>query len=573
MTKQWQIQEKAPADFAADFQGMHPVIRQLLYNRGLRTTVQIEHFLHPELALAHYEPSLFRAMDAAVELIVSHIKARHAIVVCGDYDADGVSSSAIMTEVLSALKANVDVWIPSRFGQGYGLNKQIIDELKTQNVSLIITVDNGIRAKAEAEYAQSLGIDVVITDHHEGSPEESELPQCLVIDPILPTETYPFKYLCGAGVALKLAQALINRSTLEAETKKALYEKLVGLAAIGTVADCVSVLGENRLIIAQGLDVLNHRPRVGIRALMEVSGVALGELNEWNISWQITPRLNVAGRLDHANTAYRLLVTTETEEARKIAAELNQKNIERQVMTATIVEAAAADIEKNQQNEQMLVAISPNVFDESAIGWNEGVIGLSAGRLAERFAKPCFVITRSEGNIKGSGRSVEQCNLAIALEAGKDFLERYGGHKMACGFTVNSVDQVKDFVTAVRAQVAEQLQGVDLSPILRIDSQMSLEEVTDDFIEAIETFAPFGQDNPEPKFSSRSVIEEVMIMGKEKTHIKFRINGMWALAFNKASIWGDYKPGDTVDLVYTVCFNIFNGRREPQLKIIDLQKI
>lgn len=567
MNKQWKLLEAAPQDFKAALDGLHPIVGRLLYNRGLRTAEQIDYFLHPDKEL---DPFLLTDMRAAVELTVKHIKALNRIAICGDYDADGVSSSAIMTETLRALSAKVEVWIPSRFGQGYGLSQAIIQELKDQGFSLIITVDNGIRSKAEAEFAQSLGIDIIITDHHEGPPTREEEPQCLLIDPILEHETYPFKYLCGAGVAYKFASALITSSKLSEEEKENLKNKIIDLAAIGTIADCVTLLGENRALVAKGLAAINRRPRLGIRELASVAGIT-GELDSWNISWQITPRLNVAGRLDHANTAYQLLITEDASEARQIAGELNQKNIERQVMTKTIVEAAATEIEANQLDEKLLIAVSPNVLDENSPGWNEGVIGLAAGRLAEKYSRPCFVITRSEGKIKGSGRSVEQFNLVEALEAGKEHLDRYGGHKMACGFTLKSVDELDGFVAKAKAMAAKVLAQVDLSPIISVEAELKIEEVNDELIEAVQLFRPFGQDNPEPKFLSRATLEEIMVMGKDKTHIKFRVGGRWALAFGRAEELAHLKSGDIIDFVYTVGFNEFNGRREAQLKIVDLK--
>jgi len=569
MKSSWQIREKASNEFLAEHTELDKVSAQLLYNRNLKTKEQINKFLNPKTNGEH-DPLLFKDMQKAVELCVSFIKERKKIVICGDYDADGVSSSAIMSQTLKKLGADVEVWIPSRFGQGYGLSNTIIDELKDRNFSLLITVDNGIRSKNEAEYAKSLGIEMIVTDHHEGPPTRSEEPQGVLIDPILDHETYPFKYLCGAGVAYKFASALINASTLPSEEKENLKNNIIDLAAIGTIADCVTLLGENRYLAARGLEQMNRKPRLGLRELMNVSNLT-GVLDSWNISWQITPRLNVAGRLDHANAAYQLLVTTNPDEARAIASDLNEKNSERQAMTMTIVSEAIMQIEKEQKNEKLLIAISPNIRDEAKPGWNEGVIGLAAGRIAEKYSRPCFVVTRSEGKIKGSGRSIEQFNLVSALEAGKDHLDRYGGHKMACGFSAKSVEDLEQFCLKARAMANGDLANTDLSPILKIDAEIKIEEVNSKFIESIEKFAPFGQDNPEPKFMSRAVIEEVMIMGKDKTHLKFRFNGLWAVAFRKAAEWGHVEVGTMVDLVYTVCFNDFNGRKEPQLKIIDLK--
>lgn len=571
MAKKWQVLPPMPKDFLSDYPELSLVIRQLLFNRNLVTKLEAEHFLHPELHLKQYEPSLFRSMDEAIKLTISHIKARHKIAVCGDYDADGVSASAIMTEVLRTLKAEVEVWIPSRFGQGYGLNKEIIDELKANNFSLIITVDNGIRSKIEVDYAQSLGLDIIITDHHEGPLTVDDLPNCLIIDPILEHETYPFKYLCGAGVAYKFAVALIRASTLASFEKEKLVERFLDLACLGTVGDCVSLLGENRLLVIQGLDLINKHPRLGLQELMKVANITEGEINEWNISWQIVPRLNVAGRLDHANAAYQLLITGDRAEARKIAADLNNKNIERQKMTEKIVEEASAEIYKNQIDEEFLMAIAPDIAKEDNSSWNEGVIGLAAGKLCERFGKPCFVITRSEGKIKGSGRSVEPFNIVGVLEKASQYLDRYGGHKMACGFSLKDFSLLDDFVKTVREEAKEHLVKLDLTPVLKIDAELKLADVTDDFIEIIESFSPFGEGNPEPNFLSRSNIEEIMVMGKEKTHIKFRLNGKWAIAFGRAEQYKEFKIGDEIDVVYTVCFNIFNGRREAQLKIVDIK--
>ncbi|MCX6792425.1 MAG: single-stranded-DNA-specific exonuclease RecJ [Candidatus Falkowbacteria bacterium] len=574
MAKKWQVLPAMPKDFLSEHTDLLAVVRQLLFNRGLKTKLEADHFLHTELHLKQYLPNSFRSMDEAIQLTISHIKARHKIAVCGDYDADGVSSSAIMTEVIRSLKGEVEVWIPSRFGQGYGLNKQIIEELKANGFSLIITVDNGIRSKAEVEYAQSIGLDVIITDHHEGPLDNNDLPNCLVIDPILKEETYPFKYLCGAGVAYKFASALINASTLAAEEKEKLDQKFLDLAAVGTVADCVSLLGENRLLVIEGLKIINRRPRLGLRELMNVCNIPVGDLTEWNLSWQLVPRLNVAGRLNHANTAYKLLITDSVEEAQQIARELNEKNIERQRMTELIVNEATKMIEQEQKDEFIVIAVAPDLSEaKESSAWNEGVIGLAAGRLCEKFGRPCMVITKSENQIKGSGRSIEQFNIVSPLEAAHEQLTRYGGHKMACGFSLKDEAALVKFIEIVRAQARTELKSVDLTPVLRIDAEMLLSEVNEDFIETIESFAPFGQDNPEPIFLSRARIEEIMVMGKEKTHIKFRLNGKWALAFSRAELFKDLKINDEIDVVYTVCFNIFNGRREAQLKIIDLKSI
>ncbi|HRH32888.1 MAG TPA: single-stranded-DNA-specific exonuclease RecJ [bacterium] len=571
MKKNWLVLPKAPVEFIEQLTDVSPVVAQLLFNRGLITQEQIEIFLEPEIHSKIYDPLMFRNMEAALTLTIDHIKKGSKIVICGDYDADGVTSSAIMTEILRTLKANVDVWIPSRFGEGYGLNKKIISELQEGDVKLIITVDNGIRAKEEIAYAKTLGIDVIVTDHHSGPASLDDLPDCLIINPILKEESYPFKYLCGAGVAYKFASALIHSSTLPIESKQELISRIIDLAAIGTISDCVSLLGENRLIAKEGLEKINAKPRLGLVELMKVANLTPGEISEWNISWQITPRLNVAGRLGTATSAYELLISSSVEEARVLAEELNEKNSARQKITEEIVNAAAEQIIKSQMNEKLLVALSPDLRGEAG-EWSEGVIGLVAGRLVERFSKPCFVISYSEGKVKGSGRSIEQYDLGASLEIGKEYLERYGGHKMACGFTVKSKEDLEPFINSVRQAANEKLELEDLSPILRLDVELTLNEVTENLLEQFEKFIPYGQDNPEPKFLSKNImIEDSMIMGLDKRHIKFRLGGLWGVAFGKAEEYKEYQIGQHIDIAYTVGFNVFNNRRDVQLKIIDVR--
>lgn len=573
MQKTWNLLPKAPEDFFRTQIEFSPIIAQLLFNRGLVTKSEIEHFLHSELHLKNYDPWLFRNMEAAIVLTIDHIKRGSKIVICGDYDADGVSASALMYEALRTLKAKVDVWIPSRFGEGYGLNNTIISELKEQDVKLIITVDNGIRAKQEIAYAQFLGLDVIVTDHHAAPPTSEDLPNCLIVNPILKEETYPFKYLCGAGVAYKFAQALIERSTLASDDKEKLITSLVDVAAIGTISDCVSLLGENRIIVRQGLEVINSKPRLGITELAKVANLTPGEISEWNISWQITPRLNASGRLDHATAAYQLLVTKSVEEAKQLATSLQEKNIARQKITEEMVEAAAAIITKEQENEKLLIVLSPDLRGEEK-SWSEGVIGLVAGRLTERFGRPCFVICLSEGNIKGSGRSIEQYNIGASLEIGKDYLSRYGGHAMACGFTVKDQASLESFVQVMREEAKRQLENTNLAPTISIDSEIAIDQLNDTLVEELEKFVPYGEDNPEPCFVSYNVsIHDIMIMGADKRHIKFRFGDVWAIAFGRAEEYKDLKIGDRVDVVYTVGFNIFNNRRSVQLKIVDLRPV
>lgn len=574
--KNWLILPKIDSEFIEKYPEYSRVVLQLLYNRGLKEKEEIEAFLNPDCAENGYDPFLFQNMRAALELIVKHIKKGDFIVVYGDFDADGVTASAILAETLSTLKANVDVYIPDRASEGYGLNNQAIDLLAQAGAKLIITVDNGIRGKDEVEYAKSLGIDVIITDHHQPSEDESELPDCLIINPMAKGEKYPFKYLAGVGVAFKLAKALIGEAKLEESVKKKLEENILDLAAIGTVADCVTVLGENRIIIKEGLKIINKQNRVGLDELIKQAQVN-GRIDAWNIGWQIAPRLNAAGRLEHANTAFELLTTKNKQEAQAIAARLNGKNIERQKITNEIAEYCKQVVEKELGDDKILILADPAIISGTN-SWPEGVIGLVAGRLCEQYNRPVLVITEGHGEIKGSGRSIEEFNIIKALEEIKEFFLRFGGHAQACGFTLKSKDNLPDFIKKMKRIADAILKDIDLRPRVVVEAELDLEEVSEELIKDMEKFAPFGEDNERPRFASRNaVIRDIMTMGIDGRHVKFRMGntqagGFWAVAFNQAETWQDLRIGDKVDIVYYAEMNEFNGRREAQLKVVDIKK-
>jgi single-stranded-DNA-specific exonuclease len=570
MNKNWLILPKIDSEFIKKFPEYSRVVLQLLYNRGLKEKEEIEAFLNPDCAENGYDPFLFQNMRAALELIIEHIKKGDFIVVYGDFDADGVTASAILAETLSTLKANVDVYIPDRASEGYGLNNQAIDLLAQAGAKLIITVDNGIRGKESVEYAKSLGADVIITDHHQPPEDESELPDCLIINPMAKGEKYPFKYLAGVGVAFKLAKALIGEAKLEENMKRKLEENILDLAAIGTVADCVTVLGENRIIIKEGLKIINKQKRVGLDELIKQAQVN-GRIDAWNIGWQIAPRLNAAGRLEHANTAFELLTTKNKQEAQAIAARLNGKNIERQKITNEIAEYCKQVVEKELGDDKILILADPAIISGTN-SWPEGVIGLVAGRLCEHYNRPVLVITEGHGEIKGSGRSIEEFNIIKALEEVKEFFLRFGGHAQACGFTLKSKDNLPDFIKKMKRIADAILKDVDLRPRVVVEAELDLEEVSEELIKDMEKFAPFGEDNERPRFASRDVaIRDIMTMGIDGRHVKFKMGNFWAVAFNQAETWQDLRIGDKIDIVYYAEMNKFNGRSEIQMKVVDIK--
>jgi len=575
MSKNWQILAKIEDNFIEQFPQYDRLTLQLLKNRGLAEKGEIEEFLNADYEINSHDPFLFKDMRAAVELIIAKIKAGEKITVYGDYDADGVTSTALMLETLKTLKAEVDVYIPNRVSEGYGLNNEAIKEIYDLGTKLLITVDNGIRGKAEVAYAKSLGLTVIVTDHHLAPAEERDLPDCLVIDPIVAGENYPFKYLSGVGTAFKFATALIRSSSLSAEDKIKLEERNLDLVAIGTVADCVKLLGENRVLVKKGLEILNKTKRLGILALIKAAKINNGKLlDSWNIGFQLAPRLNAAGRMDHANTAFELIVTKDKAEAEQLARDLSVKNSDRQRETESIVGQIEATLAAGLE-DKIIVAVSPSVY-EAGEQWNEGIIGLAAGRLMEKYYLPVIVITGNDSEMKGSGRSIPEFNLMSGVEQIHDSLARYGGHAAACGFSIMGKKNLEQFIVELKVLANQALSGLDLRREILVDAEIDFSEVDDQLIKIIDRFAPFGEENARPKFLSRNLtVVDMINLGSDGRHLKLRVkNGQAgvksALGFGQSDKWPDLRIGDKIDLVFYPEINEFNGKREVQLKIVDL---
>lgn len=568
MSKIWQIFPKIEQNFIDKYPEYNKVVLQLLFNRGITEKHEIQKFLNPDYNNM-LDPFLFNDMDKSVNLIIQHIKKQNKIIVYGDYDADGVTASAVLIKILTILKANVEVYLPDRTTEGYGLNKKAIKKLTEQNVKLIITVDAGICNKNEVKYAQEMNIDVIITDHHI-PPKKEDMPQCLIINAHIKNEKYNFKYLAGVGVAFKLAKAIISKSTLTNEIKQKLENSMLDLIAIGTIADCVALLGENRILTKHGLKMLNNTKKIGLLELIKTIQNNNNTLDAWNVAFQIAPRLNAAGRMDHANTAFELLTTKNQEEAICLANRLNDKNIDRRKITEKIVQ----EIEKQanaQSNDKIIIGICD--FEEKNKVWNEGVVGLAAGRICDKYYKPTLVITKSQNEYKGSGRSIEEFDIREALEQCDSFLINYGGHPRACGFSLLPKNLDK-FKLKIKQLAEQKLEQADLRPKLKIECELNIDKINESLINEIDKCAPFGQDNSKPIFISKNArINNIVNMGIDGQHIKFRINNLWALAFREAEKWKNIKTGDCVDVVYYMEMNEFNGIREPQIKIVDIKHI
>lgn len=564
MNKKWNIAEKYDKEFESRFPEMSGVVLQLLWNRNLKTQEQIDVFLGPDYVRDQYDPFLFMDMKKTVERIFKAIKNKENIVVYGDYDADGVSSTAVMYATLKHLGAeNLSVYIPNRMKEGYGLNKGSVDYLIEKGVDLVVTVDCGISGAEEVGIFQANEIDVIITDHH---MEPSELPDAYaIICPTLKRENYEFRELAGVGVAFKVAQALLRE---EKKSNEAFEKWLLDLVAIGTVADCMPLLDENRTLVKWGLLVLNKTQRLGLRELIASANIK-GKLGTYNVGFQIAPRLNAAGRMDHANTAYELLVTDDEAESLAIANDLNQKNQARQKLTEEMMKISLEQIGEVKDSDKLLIIMHE--------GWSAGLVGLVAGRLADRFYRPVLVFGKDKETYIGSGRSVKEFDITSALQQTSEHLKEFGGHAQACGLTIEGSGNYEKFREKIIKVANEKLKEVELAPSIEIEAETVMNEMNWELINILDKFVPFGEGNPEPKFLTRNlVVDNIVAMGQAGKHLRFDLKSEQGgkaekfVAFGAAEKWAEIKINDKIDVVYEFGVNEWNGNRELQFKVIDL---
>lgn len=567
-SKNWKVAEPISAKILAKFPEIHPIILQLLFNRGIDSQEKIDQFLNPDYGDGLHDPFLFKDMEKAVKRILKAIEGKEKIVVYGDYDADGVCASAIMVSILKKLGAKVNIYIPYREKEGYGLNEQAVTELADQGTDLIITVDNGISNKGEVDILNKKKVDVIITDHHH---QPLEIPKAFaIINPNLDKEKYPFKGLTGAGVAYKVAQAMAERQKdYKVEQLDQGWEKwLLDLVAIGTIADLQPLLDENRVLVSYGLIVLGKTPRPGLLELIKSLKNKTSKLDAKVVGWQISPRLNAAGRLNHASTAYELLITEDKDKAIKLARELNQTNQQRQQITEKILTEVKKLIGE-VKDQKILIAVGQN--------WSIGVVGLVSGRISDMFRLPSLIISRSEGKIIGSGRSIEEFNMIEAIEKCHQYLDRYGGHAQACGFTVKDETALAEFIKKMTDLTKQELKGKKLAPTLEIDGQVDLENVNWGLFENLEKFEPFGEDNPKPRFSATKLtVVDTRTVGKDGNHLRLTIKHNHqtihkTIAFSFGHWFDKLNKGDKIDIVFEIDVNEWNGNRELQLKIVDIK--
>ena len=545
-----------------------PVLAEILVSRHIDTFEKARAFFRPAHEDLH-DPFLMDGMDRAVERILRALSAGETIVVYGDYDVDGTDAAAMTWSFLRSVGAKAHYFIPNRVREGYGLSHAGIDRAKESGATLIVTVDCGITAVEPVSYARSLGIDVVVCDHHEPG---DVLPDAVaVLDPLKPSCRYPFKALCGCGVAYKLVQALAGTDELLPKLGDGADRRLfqyLQYVALATTADIVSLVGENRTLVKMGLELLNFDPLPGIRALLETAGLHGGRITAGQIVFVIAPRINAAGRMGDASRAVELLTADVFDRAREMAQVMESENTERRkVDEETFLKA-------QEIVEQLLDADNDSAIVLHEESWHPGVIGIVASRLVERYYRPTILMTTIDGVAKGSARSVSGFNIYEALKRCEDKIIQFGGHKYAAGLTVE-VDRVEEFRQAFK-QVAEELLTEELkTPEIRIDAEIPLAELTPKFVRVLSQFAPFGPDNMRPVFAARNVevIGQPRIVGRNHLRFKVRSNAhvVDAIGFNLGALIGRVQPGARVDVAFSLDEADHAGEAVPQLKIRDIK--
>ena len=547
--------------------GISQLVGQLLINRGIETEEAARAYLYPTLDQLH-SPFLMHGMEQVVERIRLAMKRGEHIWIFGDYDVDGTTATSLLIDTFRHLDFPVKPYIPNRFEEGYGLNKEAIQTLKEQGCDLLITVDCGISSIEEVEFANTIGIDVIITDHHQ-PPPGSPPPAIGIITPKMPESEYPFDGLAGVGLAFKLAHGLMGGGDLGP-----FLQSQLDLVALGTVADMAPLVGENRVLSSLGLVELNKRERPGIKALCNVANYSDNKLIAgYTLGFVLGPRINAAGRMDEASKVVELLTTESYEKAMPIAEEMDTHNQKRREEQNYIQEKAAAKIEKNRDHTEKTGLVVYNEADEV---WNQGVVGIVASQLLNRYYRPVFVLAIKGDKAHGSGRCIEGMNLADSLNACSDLLVKHGGHQAAAGLTIKT-ENIDEFAARFDQYACEHLSEADLTPKLKLDLEVQSSFLTLQAVEELQLLEPFGEENSPPHLalSNLRLQRPPSVMGKEKNHLKlFVTDGGQTL---EAVGWGmaDYfialkNKNIRLDLAFEPEINEWNNTRRVQLKIADL---
>ena len=564
--KLWKLKEQQDEKSIlslSDSLNISNVLANLLIQRRVTNFFEAKTYFRPSLDTL-YDPFLMNGMHEATQRVIHALTNNEKICVYGDYDVDGTCSAALMYLFLKELGAEVQTYIPNRLTEGYGMSIQSVDYLKEHGVNLIITVDCGITAVDEIDHANELHIDTIICDHHQS---KEKIPNAYaVLDPIKPGDTYPFKHLSGAGVAFKLARAVGERIG-----KKELPLKYLDLVALAGAADIVQLVDENRVLVKEGLDLINANPRPGISALIKCARMDPGNLTAGQIVFTIAPRVNAVGRLGDANRAVELFTTNDPQKATELAQVLEEENLERRKIDEMTFSHAMQLVETKVNFETDLGIVLHND------NWHPGVIGIVASRLVEKFHKPSVMLTTIDGVAKGSARSVPGFNIYEALQSCDDLLLQFGGHEAAAGLAIE-IENLDIFRARFNAILRQNMKQEDIQPEIHIDAKISLSEISPKFIRVLDQFAPFGPGNLRPVFLSENVslAYAPRIVGTNHLVVSLRQNGnekiFDAIGFNLGAYASDLdKEKILVDIVYTIEATQKDGKTYPQLRLRDLQ--
>lgn len=566
-------QEKQKQDLSEAL-GISPILCQLLVQRGITTFSEAKSFFRPQLTEL-YDPFLMNDMDKAVDRLNQAIGRKEKILVYGDYDVDGITAVALVYKFLRKFfcsKSQVDFYIPDRYTEGYGVSYQGIDYAAKNKFNLVIALDCGIKAVEKVEYANSLGVDFIICDHH--TPDDTLPNAFAVLDPKRVDSTYPDSNLSGCGVGFKLMQAFAQNNNIEFES----LIPLLDLLAVSIASDIVPINGENRILAYYGLKQLNMSPCVGMKSIIDVCGLTDKEISVSDIVFKIGPRLNASGRLQSAKEAVKLLIIPEESTAdritlEKMAEKIDQYNLDRKKLDKNITEEATEELENADDfnTQSSIVVYNPN--------WHKGVVGIVASRLTERYYKPTIVLTHSNGCATGSGRSVQGFDIYKAIESCRDLLENFGGHMYAVGLSMKE-ENVPEFQRRFEKYVSENLSEEQRLPQIDIDACIDFCDITPKFFRLLKQFSPYGPENMKPIFVTRRTFDygTSKVVGKEQEHLKLELIDskseciMNGIAFGMSEFNDYIKSLNPVDICYSIEENTFNGNTTIQLVIKDIKK-
>jgi len=559
MNKVWKIKEidnKKVEQYVKEFD-ISELTAKMLLAKDISEAKVIE-YLNPDITKLH-DPYLLQDMDILVDRILLAKENKEQVAIYGDYDVDGITSITLIYTFLKNLGIDTVYYLPDRIEEGYGLNTDALKKLREEGVSLVITVDCGISAVAEVEYARSIGLDICITDHHECS---EVLPNaCSIVNPKRPDSKYPFNSLAGVGVTFKVLSAIVKRLSLPDEE----YLKYLDIAAVGTIADIVPLVGENRIITANGLEMLKNTKNEGLKALMKVARIE--KVDSDNVSFGIAPRINASGRMADATVAVKMLLAENEMEAYKYAKVLDSQNTKRQEVEKAIYNEAIAIIEKEGLDKKKTMVIAGNK-------WHQGVIGIVASKLTEKYLKPVILLAYDGETAKGSGRIPTGISLYDALTKCSDLLTTFGGHELAAGLTLETKN-IEEFKEKFE-QVITSMKEEDFVRVIDIDCEITKKDVTLEIINEIDKLAPFGQKNKKPIFMYKNLKVVSVSTLKDDKHLKFRLSDgnfiVDSVFFGAGNRRDEVNVGDKVDVAVNVSLNDFMGRKSVQFLMADFKK-